>query len=112
MRINSVLPSPCVLTDWNIAVNQQNGEEHFLGHENVSSRDRLSTPINQFNEATGIGETLSGSQYQVLGSPSKPSDSALYLLYINLNRGNLLVGDDFRWKYPFDDKETSEGDKV
>jgi len=109
MIINSVLPSSCVLTDWNIAVNQQNGEEHFLGYENSSSRDRLSTPINEFNETTCIGETLSGSKYQVLGPPSKPSHSALYLFYINLNRGNLLVGDDFRWKYAFDD-ETNKGD--
>jgi len=110
MRINSVLPSSCFLTNWNIAVNQQNGEEHFLGYENASGRDRLSTPIKQFNEDAGIAETISGSKYQVIGEPSKPSDSALYLFHVNLNRGNLLIGDNFRWKYPFDN-ETSEGDK-
>lgn len=98
------------MTDWNIAVNQENGEEHILGYENKTSRDRLSTPIKKFDLTTGIGETLSGSQYQVIGPPSKPSDSSLYLFYISFKRGNLLIGNDFRWKYPFDN-ETTDGDK-
>ena len=74
---------------------------HFLGFEETSQRGRLSTPIKFFDEVVGIGATLSGSQYKVIGEPSKPVEAALLLFKINLMRGNLLVGNDFEWKYPF-----------
>jgi len=100
MEIRSIPPSLCLLSSWNIAVNRVNGEEHFVGFEEASQRGRLSTPIKFFDEVAGRGSTLSGSQYKVLGEPSKPAEAALLLFQINLIRDDLLDGSDFEWKYP------------
>lgn len=106
MRISSVPPTFCLLSSWNIAVNKNNGEEHFIGFDENSQRERLSTPIKFFDEITGVGSTYSGSRYKVIGKPSKPDETAIILYKVNLNRGNLLVGSEFEWKYPFSDDST------
>lgn len=105
MRTRAVLPGKVTLIDWNIAVNNTNGEMHFVGYEVISERGRLSTPLQLFDETAGAGTTMSGSEYKVLGKPSKPHPEALLLFNTNLN-SHLLIGSDFSWKYPFPDDES------
>jgi len=79
---------------------------HFIGYEVRSERARLSTPIRFFDEKKGVGITVSGSKYQVLGKASKPHESAMLLFKINLMSEGLLTGSNFEWKYPFITDET------
>lgn len=100
MRTRRVLAGKVTLIDWNIAINNSNNEMHFVGLEVGRDRARLSTPLQSFDELTGEAQTMSGSEYKVLGNPSKPHPAALILFKANFNT-QLLIGNDFSWKYPF-----------
>lgn len=54
-----------------------------------------SDPIDRFDLHSGVGFTLSGNRYVLLGPPSDPSG------LIRFSVGEMMQPDDIRWKYDF-----------
>ena len=80
VMISSLPAGEVILTDWNIIEIIGTGEQHFVGYSKLDRLGRVSTPILQFDEETGSGETESGSQYKVIGKPGRLHRDARYVL--------------------------------
>lgn len=51
------------------------GTRHFVGYDVVNRDGRVSTPLVQFDPATGTGVTSSGSRYQLVGRAGHNRDA-------------------------------------
>ena len=71
------------LSSWNIlCVALANGKraELFIGYSHADGMGRLSTRIKSYSEVLKLGETESGSTYQLIGEPGQPHGDAMYVL--------------------------------
>ena len=78
--IRSLPAGEVILTHWNIIEMTGTGEQCFVGYSELDQPSRVSTPILQFDEETGCGETRSGSQYKVIGKSGSLHRDARYVL--------------------------------
>jgi hypothetical protein len=60
--------------------------EVFIGFSLNDRLGRLSTPILNYDESTGSGNTRSGSVYSTIGMPGRIHDDALYTLEMTFSK--------------------------
>lgn len=108
MSVVSLAAGKVILSHWNILqINTPDGcGEIFIGYSQNDGLGRVSTVIQQFDEATKSGRTKSGSEYTLLGEPGMPHDDAIYVLErtvgTDLVQKELLSGNSevLRFRYP------------
>lgn len=96
MSIIPLPPSEVVLREWNIVELKGYRTRHFVGFSVYDNLGRLSTPIKEFDEASGEGLTMSGSTYSLKGDPGIVHPDALYVLNEETGYGQVK----YEWVYP------------